>query len=216
MSQLHREVASIEDQVEEMANLAKGMLEGGVQSLIDLDREAAEVVLGQGEALAQLDEDIEAHILRTFALQEPVAGDLRRIGTALKLITYINRIGRYGRDVAKVTTEWPEGADHVARMVNLPTMGEKVARMVDIAILAFRDGTDPDTTTLMQLEDDVDAMRYSIWREALTYMAQDPHTIERCAHYMMVGRYLERCGDNVVKMAEKLHWSATGKRILLK
>ena len=216
MSRLHREVASIEEQVGEMAALAKSMLENGVQSLTALDRNQAQGVIDQGDALAQLDEDIEAHILRTFALQEPVAGDLRRIGTALKLITYINRVGRYGRDIAQVTAEWPEGADHVARMVNLPAMGEKVARMMDIATAAFKEGHDPDTQTLMQLEDDVDAMRYTVFREALTYMAEDPHTIERCAHYMMVARYLERCGDNVVKMAEKLHWCATGQRILLK
>lgn len=216
MSKLHREVTSIEEQVTQMADLAKWMLQQGVQSLQDLDVKLAQQVVAKGDALAQLDEDIETHILRTFALQEPVAKDLRRIGTALKLITYINRIGRYGRDIAKVTTEWPEKHDHVARMVNLPAMGDKVEAMLSIVIASFNQNVVPDTKTLMSLEDDVDAMRYSVWRESLTYMAQDSHNIEVCAHYMMVARYLERCGDNVIKMAEKLHWSATGKRLLLK
>lgn len=215
MSRLHKEVRSIEDQVDEMAALARHMLVGGVDALQSIDRAAAAEIVGRGEELAQLDEDIETHILRTFALEEPVARDLRRIGTSLKLITYINRIGRYGRDVAKVAADWP-AEEHVARMVNLPGMAEKVEAMLEITLTAFRDAAVPDTERLMLLEADVDALRYSVWRECLTFMAQDPHTIERCAHYMMVARYLERCGDNICKMAEKLHWSATGKRLLLR
>lgn len=215
MSRLHREVKSIEDQVQAMATLAQGMLQDGVKALEALDVEKGESVLRRADALAQMDEDIETHILRTFALEEPVARDLRRIGTALKLITYINRVGRYGYDIAKVATAWPTGEEHISRMVSIPSMAQKVEAMMSLALSAFTHNVAPDTDAVMALEVDVDALRYTVWRECLTFMAQDNHHIERCAHYMMVARYLERCGDNIVKMAEKQHWSATGERILL-
>lgn len=209
------EAGAIERQVAAMAEHATAMLHDGVRALNALDRALAKDVVAREDALAQMDDDIESAILRFLSLQAPVAKDLRRMGAALKLITYLNRVGRYGYDIAHVARDWPEGREHVARMVHLRDMTDKVVAMMDLVLAAFRDDRAPDVEAVMTLEDDVDALRYSVWRETLTYMAQDPKNIEPCAHYMMVARYLERCGDNVCKMAEKIHYAANGERILL-
>ncbi len=209
------QVRSIEDKVSAMADLARAMLRDGLQSLVLLDREAAALVAARTQELAQLDETIETEVLRFLALQAPVARDLRRMGAALKLITYLNRVGRYGYDIARTAEKWPADMAHVVHPVNLREMAEKVEKMLDLAMTAYRAGAAPEVVQLMALEDDVDALRYSVWRECLTYMAQDSRNIEASAHYMMVARYLERCGDNVCKMAEKLHYAATGERLLL-
>ncbi len=215
-NRFHEELDQLSQQVSDMAHLASRMLIDGVKSLETLDAGLADQVVAGRDELAGFDEAIETRALGLLTLQSPVAGDLRRIGAILKLITYLNRIGRYGYDIARVTRAWPEGDEHVARMVNLRSMGTNLETMLDLVLESFEHGTPPDTDSLMALEDDVDAQRYSVWRECLTYMAEDSHNIERCAHYMMVARYLERCGDNAVKMAEKLHYAATGERILLK
>ncbi len=208
-------IGDIEGRVEDMADMARSMLLQGVAALSGLNRAQAEEVLARGPELAQADEDIETAVLRVLTLQQPLAKDLRKMGAALKLITYINRVGRYGYDIAKVARDWPEGHEHVARMVSLRDMAHRVEDMLNIAITAYRQLDLPDMEAFMALEDEVDAMRYSIFRECLTYMAQDPANIERCAHYMMVARYLERCGDNIVKMVEKIHYAASGQRLLL-
>ncbi len=208
-------IQDVEIQVERMADLARGMLLQGVASLSSLNRAQAEEVVALGPELAHADEDIETAVLRVLTLQQPLAKDLRKMGAALKLITYINRVGRYGYDIAKVARDWPEGQEHVARMVSLRDMAHRVEDMLNMAIAAYRSNKLPEMEAFMALEDEVDAMRYSIFRECLSYMAEDPKYIERCAHYMMVARYLERCGDNVVKMMEKIHYMVSGKRLLL-
>lgn len=213
--QFVHDIDSVEEDVEKMADLAKTMLLDGVASLKKLDRTAAESVLAHGEALAQMDEDIETSVLRVLTLQQPLAKDLRKMGAALKLITYINRVGRYGYDIAKVVRDWPEGKEHVASIVGIQDMARRVDEMLGLAIRAYREDSLPDMEALMELENEVDAMRYSIFREALSYMSEDPHHIEPCAHYMMVARYLERCGDNIIKMVEKIHYVQTGTRLLL-
>lgn len=209
------QIQTVEGHVNTMADHAKGMLVDGARALKELDRALAKDVIRRRDRLAQFDEDIETEILRVLTLQQPVARDLRRLGCALKLITYLNRVGRYGFDIARVADEWPEGQAHVARVVSIPEMAAKVQAMLAHVLDAYHANVAPDTAPLLKLEDDVDAMRYAVWRECLTYMAQDPHNIEACAHYMMVARYLERCGDNVCKMAEKIHYAATGQRLLL-
>jgi phosphate transport system protein len=209
------EMEALQNSVLEMAKLATGMLHEGTQALEELDQAKAHEVISRTERLAELDEEIETGLLSFLALQSPMAGDLRRVGTALKLITYINRIGRYGYDIAKVTDAWPTGSKHVAKMVDLREMSSKVLAMMDIVVGAFKENATPDVGALTKLEDDVNALRYGVWRQCLSYMDESKSNIERCAHYMMVARYLERCGDNVCKMAEKQHYAATGKRIFI-
>ncbi|MBW3581793.1 MAG: phosphate signaling complex protein PhoU [Euryarchaeota archaeon] len=214
--QFQDQISDLSERVTDMWGHAKGMLEDGVRAFETLDLGLAEEVDERKERLADLDEEIEMQALRLLALQQPIAGDLRRIGATLKLITYINRIGRYGRDIGNVVKAWPEGQPHVMDLVDLPVMAEVVDRMVAIVLDAFRAEKAPDLEELTRLEDRCDAMRRQVWRVCLSYMAQDPRNIEACAHYMMVARYLERCGDNVCKMAEKTVYAFAGKRVIVK
>lgn len=207
------QMAALDGHVGEMATLAKSMLADGLDSLESLDANLAESVAQRAEELANMDEAIETEALGILMLQAPVAKDLRRIGAILKLITSINRIGRYGYDIAKVVKVLKD--PHPKAISSLRQMSQEVERMLDLVLDAFQNHKVPDVQALMELETDVDAQRHTVWRACLTYMAEDPKTIESSAHIMMVARYLERCGDHVVKMAEKLHYAATGQRILL-
>ncbi len=207
------QMAALDGHVGEMATLAKSMLADGLDSLEGLDANLAESVAQRAEELASMDEAIETEALGILMLQAPVAKDLRRIGAILKLITSINRIGRYGYDIAKVVKVLKD--PHPKAISSLRQMSQEVERMLDLVLDAFQNHKVPDVQALMELETDVDAQRHTVWRACLTYMAEDPKTIESSAHIMMVARYLERCGDHVVKMAEKLHYAATGQRIIL-
>lgn len=61
-------------------------------------------------------------------------------------------------------------------------------------------------------DDNIDALRYSIFRECITYMMEDAKNITRCMHYVMIARYLERCADHACKMAEKIYYMIAGER----
>ncbi len=211
-TQLHDLTARLD----EMATLAKSMLRDGVLAFESLDRALARDVDARKEKLADLDDEIEATALKLLALQGPMASDLRRIGATLKLISYLNRIGRYGRDIGNALNRWPEGAPHAFEIVDVPTMADKVLEMLDLALAAFRDNAAPDVAAITRLEDQVDTMRRRIWDSCLVRMFESTRNIEPGALYMMVARYLERCGDNVCKMTEKLMYLTTGQRIIVK
>jgi phosphate transport system protein len=208
------QLESLDKHVIEMADLAKSMLADGLDALEAVDPALAEAVATRATELAKRDEAIETEALSLLMLQAPVAKDLRRIGAILKIITYLNRIGRYGYDIAKATKDLAKNP-HKSSIVTLRQMSGDVEKMLDLALAAFRERRDPDIKAIMSLEEDVDAQRYTVWRACLSFMSEDPKNIEPSAHVMMIARYLERCGDNVVKMAEKLHYAATGERILL-
>jgi phosphate transport system protein len=211
----HKQLAGLEGEVVAMGDLARAMLRDGLKALAAGDQDLAEAVAVRAAELAAFDERIETSALGILMLQAPVASDLRRIGAVLKLITYLNRVGRYGFDIAKVCKELKGQTGGPLGRVSLVQMGQNVERMLDLVLDAFHRRVVPDEKALMALEEDVDAQRKSTFREALTYMLEDPRNIEPGAQTMMVARYLERCGDNIVKMAEKLHYAKTGERVLL-
>ena len=209
------QMAKVDAELAAMATHARGMLHDGLLALDTGDLDLAESVAVRTQLLAELDERIETATLGILMLQAPVASDLRRLGAVLKLITYLNRVGRYGFDIAKVTKELgPKGPNTMGR-ASLRQMGRNVEQMLDLVIEAFQQRAVPDEKRLMALEDEVDAQRAATFRETLTYMFEDARNIETGAHVMMVARYLERCGDNIVKMGEKLHYAATGERVIL-
>jgi len=206
----HDELTKLKLSVEEMGELAKEMLEKSVIALRTQDTELAQKVMSHCQELMQMDQQIEEDALRLIALHQPMASDMRLVATILKMITYITRIGRYGKDIAKVAIELSE-EPHITKLVSLPQMSGLVCSMIDDALLAFESKDISHISDFQEREDTIDAMRYSIYREGISYMMENPKYITRCTQYILIARYLERCGDHACKMAEKIHYMVTGE-----
>jgi len=211
----HAELDALKKDVLDMGKLARQMLWTSIEALKDRDAKKAEWVTSKKKELADFDEHIEDEALKLIALYQPMAEDMRAIATTLKLNTYLARVGRYGKDIAKVATELAE-MNHMSKLVSIPYQAQIVCGMLDDALYAFETGDLSKLKDISDREGTVDALRYSIFRECLSYMMEDSKNITRCSHYIMISRYLERCGDHACKMAEKIHYMVTGERIEIK
>jgi len=212
VEKFHIELKQTKKDVDKMGHLAKDMLSKSVEALIDIDKQKADWVVSNKFKLADMDDKIEDKTLRLIALYQPMASDLREIACILKMITYLNRIGRYGKDIAKLVYEF-EKTGHVKKLVSLPHMSEIVTGMINDALYAFETGDISKFNDFINRETTVDELRYSIFRECLSYMMEDPTVITRCTYYIMIARYLERCGDHACKIAEKIIYMVTGERV---
>jgi phosphate transport system protein len=211
----HAELDALKRDVLDMGRLARQMLWTSVEALKHRDVKKAEWVASKKGELADFDVRIEDEALKLIALHQPMAEDMRAIATALKLNTYLARIGRYGKDIAKVAAELA-GLNHMSKLVSIPYQAQIVCGMIDDALHAFETGDLSRLRDLAERDGNVDALRYSIFRECVSYMMEDPKNIAWCSHYIMVSRYLERCGDHACKMSEKIHYMVTGDRIEIK
>jgi len=212
VEKFHTELASLKSDVLEMGYLARDMLNQSLQALESQDVTLARSIDRDKTRLSDLDHDIEQKCLRLIALYQPMAKDLRTIAASMKMITNLYRIGRYGKDIAIVVPDLAD-APHVGNLVSIPHMGDLVGGMITDALIAFEREDLTVINDIKDREDAVDALRYSIFRECLTYMMEDPKNITRCTNYVMIARYLERCGDHACKIAEKVHYMVTGDRI---
>lgn len=207
-----QEMAAVRQETMEMGRHAEGMLSDAVKALKEQDVALAEDVVSRKGTLLDMDDRIEEHALRILTLHQPMAVDLRTLACILKMNTYLTRIGRYGYDIARVALEMAD-QPHVAKLVKIPSMAARVNSMVDDALDAFRSGDTSAFDNFTERDDDLDQLRWSIFREAITYMMEDPKNITRCMHYVMIARYLERCGDHACKMAEKIVFMVSGERV---
>ena len=211
VEKFHKELENLKKEVIEMGSLAKEMLFNAVEALKNRDVRLAEEVVSKKREIAEMDEKIEEKALQLIALYQPMAKDMRAIACILKMITYLTRIGRYGKDIANVAKKLAD-KPHIAKLVEIPYMAELVCKMIDDALKAFETEDLSLIEDFSERDDSVDALRYSIFRECITYMMEDPKNITRCTHYAMIARYLERCADHACKIAEKVYYMVTGKR----
>ena len=214
-SKFHRDLDKQKREVLKMGYLVRDMLEKSVQSMKNQDNQLADFVISKQDQLSSYDIKIEEELLQLIALNQPVAKDMRLIACCLKMITYMARIGRYGRDIAKITTEL-KNEPLVAKLVHIPHIQKHASDMISNALKAFEIEDINLIKDFRERDDHLDNMRYSVFRECLTYMMESPKNITPCIHYVMVARYIERCGDHACKMAEKIHYYITGEHIEIK
>ena len=208
----HTELKTIKKETVAMAHFGRGMLRDAVDALIRQDRELAASVVARKEAIHEMEVKLEEHCYQLIALDQPMAKDMRVIACTLKVITASMRIGRYGKVIANIVKEISD-KPHIAHLMSIPHMAELVMDMIDDAIKAYETDSVALIADFSARDDTIDALRHSIFREGITYMMEDPKTISRCTHYIIVARYLERCADHACKIAENVHYMQTGERI---
>lgn len=212
VKKFHSELDELKEDVQNMGKLARDMLKESIAALKKQDTELAEETISKKEEIENVDREIEIKALHLATLYLPMAKDMRTIACILKMITYLTRVGLYGKDISKSVLEL-SGKPHISKLVSIPYMAETVCGMIEDALEAF----DTENIALFEdfdeRDDTVDAFQNSIFRECITYMTEDPKTITQCAHYLMIARYLERCADHACKMAEKIYYMVTGEHI---
>ncbi|HLF16090.1 MAG TPA: phosphate signaling complex protein PhoU [Candidatus Thermoplasmatota archaeon] len=211
--QFHAQVETLRTRVLEMARLARQNVSDGVEALVRMDPKVARGVNEREELLNRMDVEIERDALDLLALNQPMAQDLRTLGASLKIITYIDRVGRYGYDIAKIAQDLC-GRETERRPIPFKPMADAALAMYDQALEAYRDRDAAKARPVPAQDDVVDAFDEQIFRQCVTYMMEDARTITACSHYILAARHLERIADNARKIAEKSLYMATGERRL--
>lgn len=211
MEKFHEELKNLKQEVIEMGNFASQILKDSIECLKDLDVDYADEIHSRKDKLAKYDFDIEDKALKLVALYQPMAGDLRTIACIFKMNTDLTRIGRYGKDITNIVRKELKDKAHIKKLVSIPYMTDIVLNMVHDALECFDTGNIEKLKNFGQRDSEVDELRMSIFRECLTYMFEDQKNIPICMAYIMISRYLERCGDHACNMAERITFMVTGR-----
>jgi len=195
-----------------MGALAEEAIEKSIKALVQRDSDLARKVIAEDDQLDRLDTDIEEKCIRMLALRQPTARDLRFITTAIKINGHLERIGdmavNISRKVLVLNTE-----PQLKPYIDLPRMAKITRAMIRESIDAL---VNDDITLANKVRNDderVDNLTEQIFRELLTFMMDDGHTIHRAIIIMQISKSLERISDHAKGIADMVIYMVTGKSV---
>jgi phosphate transport system protein len=207
-----KELETLRQEILRMGELVNQAIEAAIQSLANQDEKLAQKVIVGDDVIDQLEMDIEDKCMVLIARQQPMARDLRIIGTGLKITTDLERIGDHAFDIAKVTLRLAN-QPLIKPLVDIPRMGRMAQQMLSDSLEAYTNIDIALAERVCLADNEVDDLYQQIFRELLTYMMEDPRTISQATQLIFVGRYLERIADHATNIAEWVIYLATGQRL---
>ncbi len=204
------ELQELETKVLAMASIVEGMVADAVESLWRGDLKRAEQVLRRDDEVDQIDVEIESNCLRLIALQQPMGSDLRTIGTIMKMITDIERIGDYAVDIAKAARKLRDEPP-VEQLVDVPRLANAARRMVLDSIEAYVKRDLQKVIHVCQQDDEVDEIYRRIRTQLQEIMRAHPEQVTAASWLLLVAHYLERIADHATNIAERVWFMETGR-----
>ncbi len=207
---LAEEREAIELDLLEMVNKAVAMFNLSVRGLHTVDRELAREALAADDEIDRLELEIEARCLDVLALQQPMGSDLREIGTVLKIITDIERVGDLSVDVAKITLKIDKLMGR-ADFVDLPKLSSVVTRMLSESAQMFSRKSADGLELIAQLEDEVDDMYREFRSQTHEFMQAHPEDMVVASWMLLALHHIERVADHALNIAERVVFMVTGE-----
>jgi phosphate transport system protein len=206
------ELKKLREDILYMGGLVEDQIQKSIKSLVERDTDLANIVIERDHEVNRLDVDIDDLCIRLLALHQPAARDLRFITTGLKITTDLERIGDMAVNICERALELNE-EPQLKPYIDIPRMARISERMIRESLDAFvREDTDL-ALKVCKDDDQVDQLNAQIFREVITFMIDDPHTINRAMKISSISKYLERIADHATNIAEIVIFMVKGKTI---
>ena len=210
--QYDTDLESLKESLTEMGRNSADAVENVLEALCVADADAAAAIVKGDARINNMERDIEHRCMTLLLRQQPVAGDLRRISTAMKVVTDIERIGDHAADIAEIiphlVTVRKEGDPAVSQAI---AMGKKAHQMILDALDALTAEDELAARKVIAADDAVDYDFNAIKHQQAQEIAEDPGKVDAALDLLMVIKYLERIGDHAVNVAEWVQFVRTGR-----
>ncbi len=206
----HKKLREIQDEVLVMGSMVEKATTRAIEALKDRDLEKARAIIADDALVNNKRFAIEEKCVQLIATQQPMAGDLRAIICVLNIITEIERIGDYAEGIARIVVMIGDEPP-LKPLIDIPRMAEKVKDMLRRSLDALINRDAEAARKIVAEDDEVDALYDQVFRELLSFMAEDPRTITRATRLIWVAHNLERSADRVTNICERVVYMVTGK-----
>ena len=210
-TQYEADLAALKGSLAKMSQLSADAVEDALEALCTADAEEAKGIIKGDTEVNRMERDIEHRCMTLLLRQQPVASDLRKVSTALKMVTDVERIGDQASDIAELVLHLhAKSTDAVGVLEDILKMGDDVLKMVKRSIAAYVQVDLAVAAEVIAHDDVIDAAFRRISSEIAQYIAAHPTEAETALDLFMVTKYLERLGDHAVNVAEWVEFLKTG------
>jgi phosphate transport system protein len=205
-----RELAHLQERILEMGSLAHTAVARALRALVEGDSDLAHGVIAADADLNRLRYEIEGECYHLLVTEQPVAGDMRSIVSAVIIVTDLERIADHGKKIARTYLRMLDDPRMVP-LGDIPRMGEMALGLLDRAMRAVATRDVQEARDVCRADDDVDALYKQAFNVTISHMLENPRQIAAGTHLIGVAHELERVGDRATNVAERVIYAVTGE-----
>ena len=210
-----RELRGLQDNLLRMGSLVDSAISRSLQALADRNADLARQIVADDAQVNALRFQIEEECIKLIATQQPMARDLRTIVAAMNIITDLERMADHAAGTARIVLRM--GDEPLLKpLIDIPRMTDECRDMLRLALDAYV-RRDAELARAVAARDDIiDNLYNQIFRELLSFMIEDPRTTTRALYLLLAAHNLERIGDRVTNIAERVIFMTSGEMKELK
>ncbi len=206
----HEELESITADHLKMTTLVRDAIESATKALLNTDLQLAEKVITDDLEIDRIQHALDERTINIMARQQPVASDLRRLVSSLRISADLERMGDLANHIAKLARmRYPNKAVPAELVDLISEMGTAACRIVEkmAVVLEFH-----DTNRALEIDSDDDEMDILQRRLIGTLLgAQWNNSVESAVDMAFASRYFERFSDHAVSIAQRVYYTETGE-----
>jgi phosphate transport system protein len=198
----------------ELGTLAEVAMIRSIDALKNQDLEEAKKIIEDDYKINELEKKINEHAILLIMKQAPVASDLRRIVTVLKISSDLERVGDLAVNIAK-SVQHMRNTPFLKKIEDIPYMASLAQKMLANVLDAYYKEDAALANTTAKLDDEIDAMYGSLIQELLGLMAVHPKSISQITQLAFICRYIERIADHATNISESTIYLVRGEQYRL-
>ena len=210
-SAFNEDLQMISIKISEMGGMSEEMLKNSLKALYESDIELANSVILSDKKVDQLEKDIEELVIKTIALRNPVADDLRQVFSAIKISSALERIGDYSKNISKRTLVISN--EHISKLRQpILDLGTRVYEQLHKALNCFEEKNHLMAKEIWNDDFKIDKM-YEILFQELKVDLEKKSNVNVGSNLMFVAKNLERIGDHTTHISKMIYYGITGSQI---
>ena len=207
---LNRKESKIHDLLMQMSDATNSAIEDSMQCFKTHDRELAQKIIDGDSVINNLQHKIEEECITTIALHQPVASDLRDLVSDTYIAIELERIADHAADIARIVLKMDE-TPYQLFIDSVCNLGQKAGGMLTRAMQAYDDCSEQQARQIAKEDDEVDKAEQVIIDDILAQMRKGSGDTTSCTQVLWIVHNLERIGDRVTNIAERIVFMSTGE-----
>jgi phosphate transport system protein len=195
-----------------MGALSEAILDKALRAVWERDAALAREVRIDDLEIDRLDLAIDEAVLRTLALQAPVADDLRQVIAVKMIATDLERVGDLARNIAKSALRLQERSSTTIP-AKLREVADEARRLLRLALDSFSDGDAAKAELVLREDDQVDADQDLVIRSAIEEIGRHPELTSQEVDFILIAKNLERVADHATNIAEDVILVAEARNV---
>ncbi|MGV3024794.1 phosphate signaling complex protein PhoU [Clostridium thermobutyricum] len=205
-------INAINSKLKYMSELVSNQLEAAMIALSENNQNLAEEIMEKDNEIDDLQKEIEEECIKFIATEQPLAKDLRRVFTASKIVTDLERMADLTVDICKIISN-NDFKEFIEEANSVWEMEKEIKNMLHLSMEAYLERDTRSAYDICKLDDNIDLYYKEVFKNTLKYVKNNENKITLGTQILFISKYLERMGDHITNICEWIIFSKTGEYV---